>query len=71
MVIVMNKYLISSKPDDYGASNRMVINCKLKDIKNNVYHYSKISDEEYEVLKKYLGDYFDYYDDFEGLEYFW
>lgn len=66
----MKYFIIASKTDDYGACNQICIKCNLKDIKSKVYFYKEIPKEHYDILKIYLGDYYDYYEDFEGLKYF-
>lgn len=66
----MKYYLISSKSDDYGASNKMVIHTKESKIKRNVYHYVEIPKDHYEILKEYLGDFYDYFEEESLEEYF-
>lgn len=68
----MKKYfLIKSKPDDIGCCNQMVIYEDEKVFKKKyVYYYEEITKEDYEILKKYLGDFYDYYNktDFEYFQ---
>ena len=64
----MKKYfLIASKSDDIGACNQIVIYEDEKVFKKYVYFYKEIPKQDYEILKKYLGDFYEYYDknDFE------
>ena len=66
----MKKYfLIQSKADDIGSCNRIVIYENEKLFKKSVYHYEEIPKQDYEILKKYLGDFYEYYDK-NGFEYF-
>lgn len=66
----MKCYLITSKPTDYSESNQMVIKAKLSEIKNKVYHYIEIPEEHYEILKLYLGDFYEYYEESDLEDYF-
>lgn len=63
-------YLIQSKEDDYGFCNRIVIYEDKKVFKKCVYYYKEIPEEDYKILKKYLGDFYEYYNenDFEYFE---
>lgn len=64
----MKWYLITSKSDDYGASNKMMIKCAKKYMKC-VYHYEEVTDEtEIKILSKYLGVVNDYLDENDDLE---
>lgn len=49
----MKWYLISGKPDDYGACNKALIKCKKTDLKH-VYEYEEIPEEDVEVLRKHM-----------------
>ena len=60
----MKKYfLISSKPDDMNACNQMVVYEEEKVFKEQVYFYKEIPKKDYEILKKYLGDFYEYYNE--------
>ncbi len=63
-------FLITSKADDYGACNQIVIYENEKLFKKYVYYYEEIPKQDYEILKKYLGDFYEYYDktDFKNFE---
>ena len=66
----MKKYfLIQSKRDDIGSCLSMVIYENEKKLKKYVYYYKEIPKEDYEILKKYLGDFYEYFDE-NGFEYF-
>ena len=63
-------FFIQGKIDDYGCCNRIVIYEDEKVLKKYVYYYKERPKKDYEILKKYLGDFYEYYDknDFEYFE---
>lgn len=52
----MKHFIVMSKTNDYGMCNMGVIYSKESEIKKYVYSYKEISEEDYEVLKKYVED---------------
>ena len=66
----MKYFYIESKSDDYGANNNIVIKARLKEVKNIVYYYTEIPEEDYIILKKYLGDFDEYFDREQLEDYF-
>lgn len=50
----MKYFIVKSKTNDYGVFNIGVIYSKESEIKDYVYFYKEISEEEYDVLKRYV-----------------
>lgn len=50
----MKYFIVKSKTNDYGVCNMGVIYSKESEIKDYVYFYKEISEEEYDVLKRYV-----------------
>lgn len=57
----MKKYFVTNKSDDYGACKTEIVETILKNAKE-YYHHKVISEEDFEVLKKYI-DFVDYEDE--------
>ena len=52
----MKYFIVKSKTNDYGVCNIGVIYSKESEIKNYVYSYEEIPEEDYRVLKKYVEE---------------
>ena len=52
----MKYFIVKSKTNDYGICNIGVIYSKENEIKNYVYSYEEIPEEDYRVLKKYVEE---------------
>jgi hypothetical protein len=52
----MKHFIVKSKTNDYGICNIGVIYSKESEIKNYVYSYEEIPEEDYRVLKKYVEE---------------
>lgn len=52
----MKYFIVKSKTNDYGICNIGVIYSKESEIKNYVYSYEEIPEEDYRVLKKYVEE---------------
>ena len=52
----MKYFIVKSKTNDYGICNIGVIYSNENEIKNYVYSYEEIPEEDYRVLKKYVEE---------------